>query len=86
MCEASNYKGPLNRCTFYGSKAAGDKLNTMLAAGQSQPWQKTLQTMTGEDHLDAGPMLEYFQPLYLWLKQQNQINKSKPGWTAPAPR
>jgi peptidyl-dipeptidase A len=86
MCQASNYKGPLNRCTFYGSKAAGDKLNTMLAAGQSQPWQKTLQTMTGEDHLDAGPMLEYFQPLYLWLKQQNQINKSKPGWTAPAPR
>jgi hypothetical protein len=21
--------------------------------------------MTGEDHLDAAPMLEYFQPLYL---------------------
>jgi peptidyl-dipeptidase A len=81
MCEASGYKGPLNRCTFYGSKAAGDKLNTMLEAGQSQPWQQTLKTMTGEDHLDAGPMLEYFQPLYLWLKQQNELNKSKPGWT-----
>ena len=26
MCDASGYKGPLNRCTFYGSKAAGDKL------------------------------------------------------------
>ena len=82
MCEASGYKGPLNRCTFYGSKAAGDRLNTMLEAGQSQPWQQTLKTMTGEDHLDAGPMLEYFQPLYLWLKQQNEANKSKPGWTA----
>jgi peptidyl-dipeptidase A len=81
MCEASGYKGPLNRCTFYGSKAAGDKLNTMLTAGQSKPWQQTLQVMTGEDHLDAGPMLEYFQPLYLWLKQQNELNKSKPGWT-----
>ncbi|MCU1324368.1 MAG: Peptidyl-dipeptidase [Acidobacteriaceae bacterium] len=80
MCEASGYKGPLNRCTFYGSKAAGDKLNTMLAAGQSQPWQITLKQMTGEDHLDATPMLEYFQPLYLWLKQQNELNKSKPGW------
>ena len=81
MCEASGYKGPLNRCTFYGSKAAGDKLNTMLAVGQSQPWQITLKQMTGDtDHLDAAPMLEYFQPLYQWLKQQNVINKSKPGW------
>jgi len=82
MCDASGYKGPLNRCTFYGSKAAGDKLNTMLAAGQSQPWQQTLKQMTGEDHLDAAPMLEYFAPLYQWLKQQNELNKSKPGWTA----
>jgi len=82
MCDASGYKGPLNRCTFFGSKAAGDKLNTMLEAGQSQPWQQTLKQMTGEDHLDAAPMLEYFAPLYTWLKQQNELNKAKPGWTA----
>lgn len=72
MCDASGYKGPLNRCSFYGSKAAGDKLNHMLEAGQSQPWQKTLKEMTGVDHLDAQPMLDYFAPLYEWLKQQNQ--------------
>jgi peptidyl-dipeptidase A len=75
MCDASGYKGPLNRCTFYGSKAAGDKLNHMLEAGQSQPWQKTLKEMTGEDHLDAQPMLDYFAPLYAWLKQQNAAAK-----------
>jgi peptidyl-dipeptidase A len=80
MCEASGYKGPLNRCTFYGSKAAGDKLNTMLTAGQSQPWQTTLKEMTGTTQLDAAPMLEYFQPLYLWLKKQNEANQSKLGW------
>lgn len=71
MCDASGYKGPLNRCSFYGSKAAGDKLNHMLAAGQSQPWQQTLKEMTGTDHLDAQPMLDYFAPLYAWLKTQN---------------
>ena len=71
MCDASGYHGPLNRCSFYGSKAAGEKLNTMLSAGASQPWQVTLKQMTGTDHLDAGPMLEYFAPLYQWLKQQN---------------
>jgi peptidyl-dipeptidase A len=81
MCDASGYKGPLNRCSFYGSKEAGAKLNTMLEAGQSKPWQETLKTMTGEDHLDAGPMVEYFQPLYTWLKQQNAANKVKVGWS-----
>jgi len=72
MCDAAGYSGPLNRCSFYGSKAAGDKLNTMLEAGQSQPWQKTLKAMTGTDHLDAQPMLDYFAPLYTWLKEQNK--------------
>jgi peptidyl-dipeptidase A len=71
MCDASGYRGALNRCSFYGSKAAGDKLYTMLAAGQSQPWQQTLKQMTGSDHLDAQPMLDYFAPLYQWLKEQN---------------
>jgi len=75
MCDASGYKGPFNRCSFYGSKAAGDKLNAMLMAGQSQPWQQTLQQMTGTSHLDAGPMMEYFAPLYEWLKQQNAQSK-----------
>ena len=71
MCDASGYKGPLNRCSFYGSKAAGEKLAKMLEAGQSQPWQQTLKEMTGTDHLDAQPMLDYFAPLYAWLKAQN---------------
>ena len=80
MCQAAGYSGPLNRCSFFGSKAAGAKLDTMLKTGASQPWQATLKEMTGEDHLDAAPMLEYFQPLYIWLKQQNALNGSKPGW------
>jgi len=74
MCDASGYKGPLNRCSFYGSKAAGEKLAKMLEAGQSKPWQETLKEMTGEDHLDAQAMLDYFAPLYQWLKEQNAKN------------
>ena len=74
MCDASGYKGPLNRCSFYGSKQAGNKLNTMLETGQSKPWQQTLKEMTGTDHLDAQAMLDYFAPLYAWLKQQNKSN------------
>lgn len=77
MCDASGYKGPLNRCSFYGSKAAGAKLQRMLETGQSQPWQQTLKEMTGTDHLDAQAMLDYFAPLYAWLKEQNRMSAQK---------
>ena len=57
------------------------KLDTMLKTGASQPWQNTLKGMTGVDHLDATPLLEYFAPLYAWLKEQNKaaaaITKSR---------
>ena len=82
MCRAAGYTGPLNRCSFYGSKAAGDKFRAMLEVGQSQPWQETLKLMTGEDHIDASAMVEYFQPLLTWLKEQNAAEK--PGWTVGA--
>jgi peptidyl-dipeptidase A len=75
MCDASGYRGPLNRCSFYGSKAAGEKLARMLEAGQSRPWQETLKEMTGTNHLDAQPMLDYFAPLYKWLQEQNAAAK-----------
>ena len=76
MCDASGYKGPLNRCSFYGSKAAGEKLQKMLETGQSQPWQQTLKEMTGSNHIDAQPMLDYFAPLNAWLKEQNKAAAS----------
>ena len=82
MCRASGYSGPLNRCTFFDSKEAGAKLHAMLELGQSKPWPEALKAMTGEDRADASAMLEYFQPLTEWLKQQNQGEKL--GWTMPA--
>lgn len=82
MCEAAGYHGRLNRCSVYGSKAAGEKLNSMLALGQSKPWPEAMQVLTGENKADAGPMIEYFQPLSDWLKTQNEGQKL--GWTESA--
>jgi peptidyl-dipeptidase A len=82
MCRAAGYTGPLNRCSFFGSKAAGDKLEAMMALGQSKPWPKALKAMTGEDRIDASAMVEYFQPLLTWLKEQNKAEKT--GWTLPS--
>jgi peptidyl-dipeptidase A len=80
LCKEAGHTGPLHRCSFYGSKAAGAKLAKMLEEGQSRPWQETLYAMTGSRRMDAGAMLEYFAPLKVWLDQQN---KGKPvGWKA----
>ena len=78
LCHESGYKGPLNRCTFYGSKEAGAKFNQMLAMGQSKPWPDALEVLTGERQTDAGALLEYFAPLQQWLDVQNKGHKV--GW------
>jgi len=70
--------GPLNRCSIYESKAAGDRLNAMLTMGQSQPWPKALAALTGQEQMDATAILDYFAPLKKWLDEQN---RGKPvGW------
>jgi peptidyl-dipeptidase A len=78
LCRESGYKGPLNRCTFYGSKEAGAKFNKMLAMGQSRPWPDALEVLTGERQTDADALLEYFAPLKKWLDEQNKGKKV--GW------
>ena len=78
LCQASGYTGPLNRCTFYGSKEAGAKFNKMLEMGASKPWPDELQVLTGQRQTDAGALLEYFAPLQKWLDEQNKGLKR--GW------
>nr|WP_277923469.1 M2 family metallopeptidase [Sphingomonas sp. TREG-RG-20F-R18-01] len=77
-CKQSGWKGPLHRCSFYDNKAVGDKLNAMLAMGQSKPWPDALETFTGSREMSGQAMVAYFAPLKAWLDEQN---KGKPsGW------
>jgi peptidyl-dipeptidase A len=78
MCRESGYKGPLNRCTFFGSKEAGAKLNKMLEMGQSKPWPDAMEALTGQRQGDASAIIEYFAPLKKWLDEQNK--GMKVGW------
>jgi peptidyl-dipeptidase A len=78
LTQAAGCTGPLNRCSIYESKTAGDRLNTMLAMGASQPWPKALAALTGQEQMDATAILDYFAPLKKWLDEQN---RGKPtGW------
>jgi peptidyl-dipeptidase A len=77
-CDMAGWKGPLHRCSFYGNKEVGQRLNAMLEMGASKPWPEALQAFTGSREMTARPMLEYFAPLQTWLKQQNQGKQC--GW------
>lgn len=72
LCEAAGNKGPLYECSVYGNSEAGRRFREMLALGQSQPWQDTLEKLTGTRQMDASAILDYFAPLQAWLKEQNQ--------------
>ena len=77
-CDAAGWKGPLHRCTFYGDKQVGARLNAMLEMGASKPWPDALQAFTGTREMNGTAMLAYFKPLITWLKVQNK--GAKCGW------
>ncbi len=77
-CKQAGWKGPLHRCSFFGNKQVGAKLDAMLKMGQSKPWPDALQAFTGTRQMSGKAMVNYFAPLKTWLDQQN---KGKPtGW------
>ncbi|MGA0936183.1 MAG: M2 family metallopeptidase [Pseudohongiellaceae bacterium] len=78
LCDTAGYEGPLHRCSIYGSKEAGAKLNAMLEMGQSRPWQDAMEALTEQRQLDASAIIDYFAPLKEWLGQQNQFRQC--GW------
>jgi peptidyl-dipeptidase A len=71
---------PLNRCSIYGNKGAGEKLNRMLSMGRSKPWTDALEVLTGQREMDATALGDYFAPLKTWLDEQNKKNGYPVGW------
>lgn len=77
-CDTAGWKGPLHRCSFYGNKEVGARLNAMLEMGASKPWPDALEAFTGSREMSGKAMIEYFAPLMKWLKAQNK--GAKKGW------
>jgi peptidyl-dipeptidase A len=77
-CDIAGWRGPLHRCSFYGNREVGRRLNEMLAMGASRPWPEALQAFTGTREISAEPMVEYFRPLLGWLREQNRGRRC--GW------
>ncbi|MCC2546372.1 M2 family metallopeptidase [Hymenobacter sp. BT175] len=59
---------------YYGSKEVGNFLADIMRPGASRDWRVVLKEKTGED-LSARAMVDYFQPLMAYLKEQNKGRK-----------
>ena len=78
LCDIAGHEGELQSCSLYGSKEAGAKFWDLLQKGESQPWQDTLEAMTGTRDMDATAIIDYFAPLMGYLKEQNEGRSC--GW------
>ena len=77
-CDRAGWKGPLHRCSFFGDKEVGKRLDAMLRMGASKPWPDALEAFTGSREISGKALMEYFAPLKKWLDEQN---RGKPkGW------
>ena len=72
LAQAAGCKGPLHRCSIFGNKAAGSRLDAMLEMGLSRPWQDALEKIAGTREMDATAIRDYFAPLEKWLNEQNK--------------
>lgn len=67
---------PLHKCDIDGSLAAGAKIRDGLKLGLSKHWSEALFAMTGEREISGEAIFDYFQPLYDYLKKENEKDGS----------
>jgi peptidyl-dipeptidase A len=77
-CRQAGWTGPLHRCSFYGNREVGRRLNAMLEMGASKPWPDALEAFTGSREMSGDAMIAYFEPLLTWLREQNRGRRC--GW------
>jgi peptidyl-dipeptidase A len=78
LCERGGFKGPLHECSVFENKEAGKRYMDMLALGASEPWPDIMEKLTGTREMDGSAIIEYFQPLMGYLKEQNKTRQC--GW------
>ncbi|XP_077562556.1 angiotensin-converting enzyme-like [Haemaphysalis longicornis] len=84
LCRAANHTGRLHECDIFGSKEAGKRLTEVLKLGSSKPFADVVMMITedGGKMVDPSAILEYFEPVFEWLKHKNHHRHV--GWTDSA--
>lgn len=57
-------------CNYYGNEEVGEFLWNLLSLGATRDWREVLRETTGEE-VSTKAMLEYFEPLVEYLREQN---------------
>jgi peptidyl-dipeptidase A len=78
LSQRAGCTGPLHRCSIYGSREAGERLQAMLRLGLSKPWPDALEALTGTRQMDATAIRDYFAPLQEWLDEK--LEGEPVGW------
>jgi peptidyl-dipeptidase A len=68
---------PAQACNYAGNQEVGAFLRRIMEKGGTEDWRKVLRETTGED-LSTRAMTAYFQPLRVWLEEQNRGRQI--GW------
>lgn len=80
LCDAASHSGTLHTCDIYKSTEAGKLLSDVMKLGFSKPWPEAMTMITGQPKMSAEPLMNYFQPLIDWLKEENKKNEEILGW------
>ena len=59
---------------YFGNKEVGTFLHDILKQGATKDWRLVMKESLGQE-ISAKPMLDYYQPLLVWLKEQNRGRK-----------
>ena len=71
-CEMAGWEGPLHRCSIYNNKEVGARFEEMMELGASKPWPDALEAFTGTREMDGSAIAAYFDPLVVYLKEENK--------------
>ncbi|CAF1347310.1 unnamed protein product [Adineta ricciae] len=80
LCRIKGQTEDLYMCNIYGNKEVGRRFKEMLAMGSSKSWSDILEQLTGERKLESNAVLDFFKPLYKWLKTENAAKGYPVGW------
>ncbi|KAH8287896.1 hypothetical protein KR018_006541, partial [Drosophila ironensis] len=78
--EKGNPKKPLELCDLSDHRDIGAALQRAMALGSSVHYTNVLQEMVGASEIAVDGLLNYFQPLYDWLRNENIANQLEVGW------
>ncbi|KAK8779570.1 hypothetical protein V5799_019088 [Amblyomma americanum] len=67
-------------CCVDRKTPAVDKIRRMMAFGASIDWREALQMAAGTPTVSAQPLLEYYEPLFVWLRRENSKLNNSIGW------